>query len=382
MKQFRILATALAASALLAACGGGEPGNQAPSVSYGQMVSFGDSLSDVGSYRVGTVAAAKGGYFSVNGLTTDGASYTNWTEFLSAQLKLPAPCAAETGLNSVAAVFPLGPVAVTEHTDCYNYAQGGARVTDQPGPGNVLLFDPTKPSTYSNALGALTKPAQAQIAAHLAAHGGKFNSTDLVTVMAGGNDVFIQLGILPAKIAAYAAANGGDVAAATTKAGTEAVVEMGNQGVKLGTAVLTNIVAKGATHVVVVNLPDVSKTPLAYKQDAATQGLILKMVDTFNSALSATLASQAAAAPAILIVDAATAQRDEAANPDAYGLTNVKTPACDLAKAPSSLFCTANTLVAGDTTHYEFADDVHPTPYGYKLLAQLVAEKMVIKGWL
>jgi phospholipase/lecithinase/hemolysin len=31
---------------------------------------------------------------------------------------------------------------------------------------------------------------------------------------------------------------------------------------------------------------------------------------------------------------------------------------------------------------YEYADSVHPTPYGYRLLSELVGEQLAIKGWL
>ncbi|MBP7414077.1 MAG: hypothetical protein KA932_09405, partial [Giesbergeria sp.] len=49
------------AAAALAACGGSDEPR------YTSMVNFGDSLSDVGSYRVGSVAALGGGKFTVNG---------------------------------------------------------------------------------------------------------------------------------------------------------------------------------------------------------------------------------------------------------------------------------------------------------------------------
>jgi phospholipase/lecithinase/hemolysin len=29
-----------------------------------------------------------------------------------------------------------------------------------------------------------------------------------------------------------------------------------------------------------------------------------------------------------------------------------------------------------------FADDIHPTPYEYSLVARYVAEQMMVKGWL
>jgi phospholipase/lecithinase/hemolysin len=35
-----------------------------------------------------------------------------------------------------------------------------------------------------------------------------------------------------------------------------------------------------------------------------------------------------------------------------------------------------------DVSTFQYADDVHPTPYGYKLLAQLVTDRMAKAGLL
>ncbi|HEY9025161.1 MAG TPA: esterase, partial [Burkholderiaceae bacterium] len=86
MKKSHVLTAALAAAAFLAGCGGNEAGDQKPRVAFTQMINFGDSLSDVGSYDVGAVALQGGGHFSVNGQGATGLLYTNWTEFLAAQL--------------------------------------------------------------------------------------------------------------------------------------------------------------------------------------------------------------------------------------------------------------------------------------------------------
>ncbi|WP_307189460.1 hypothetical protein [Massilia timonae] len=54
-------ALAVLTAALLTACGGGTSpagGDQTTKLTFTNMVSFGDSLSDVGTYRVGAVAAA------------------------------------------------------------------------------------------------------------------------------------------------------------------------------------------------------------------------------------------------------------------------------------------------------------------------------------
>src|SRR5471032_2221887 len=86
MKKFHVLTTALAAAAFLAACGGNEAGDQTPRVAFTQMVNFGDSLSDVGSYKTTIVAGNGDGHYSINGnFSTSGLPYTNWTEYLAAQ---------------------------------------------------------------------------------------------------------------------------------------------------------------------------------------------------------------------------------------------------------------------------------------------------------
>ncbi len=76
-------------AAVLAACGGSDDNT----MRWSGVVNFGDSLSDVGSYRVGTVAALGGGKYTINGATG-----LNWTEHLAQRLSVAAPCAAQTGL--------------------------------------------------------------------------------------------------------------------------------------------------------------------------------------------------------------------------------------------------------------------------------------------
>ncbi|MDY7538904.1 SGNH/GDSL hydrolase family protein [Undibacterium sp. RTI2.1] len=409
-------ALALLAAAVLAGCGGGGAGDQTTKIKFSSQVSFGDSLSDVGTYAVGTVAALKGGKYNVNDVDSTGKNNAkNWTELMAAQLGLPAPCPAQTGLNGLASQgFS---VPVVNHAGCTSYAQGGARVTNPVGPGNKLLGG-------SNAvLGQLTVPVVTQIQNHLALNGGSFKGDEIVFVMAGGNDVFIQLatlssGATAAATAAVTAAVPGQIAldiksgkcvpadaqasncqaaaiatltptvgaaAAAAYVQTNApvvVTAMGTAGAELAGYVKTLIVGKGAKYVTVVNLPDISQTPLGLGSDTATQGLISTMVTTFNAQLRAGLDGNAS----VLYVDAYTVNRDQAANPAIYGLTNVTTPACDLSAAKnalgSSLVCNKSNTISANVDNYEYADTVHPTPYGYLLLARYVSKEMVVRGWL
>lgn len=360
MKNVRSWGLSALAALVLAACGGGGDGDQSPRVHYTAFVSFGDSLSDVGTYATANLKAATGGFGGK--YTVNSAAGKNWTELIAAQIGVAAPCAAVTGLNS------FGPLAAfaeaeTPHAGCYGYAQGGARVTNLIGPANAAVVSMGDTSGY---LGQLTEPVLTQINRHLAAV-GSFSGTELVTVLAGGNDVFMNLGAVGAGQATP----------------TDAVTAMGTAGAELAGYIKTLIVANGAKHVVVVNLPDVSQTPFGYSVDAQTQGLINTMVTTFNSQLSAGLQGT----PEVLLVDAYTQGRAQTAAPAQYGVTNNTVPACDLAALSATLFasslvCTASTVISGDVSHYQFADTVHPTPYGYQLLAQYVTQQLALAGWL
>ncbi len=379
------------AASMLVACGGGGDGDQAPKVRYSSLVSFGDSLSDVGTHGVGSIATLGGGKYTVNG-----ASAQNWTQRIATQVGLTAPCPAVTGLNGDGSVAAMGlnfVVARQANAACTNYAQGGSRVTGAVGIGNRNLPD-------SAALGQLTEPVAFQINDHLTRH-GDFKGTELVTVMAGGNDAFVQLGALGllgnASLPTYAtgvagwtstdlATVGGAGANVLTVTAGVLAAKMAAAGTELATLVKTQLLAKGATRVVVINMPNLSRTPFADAQEASNPGMraiVNALSQSFNAALAAGLGQDAR----VRLVDAYTVSTDQVANPSQYGLSNVTGTACNLATpAPnvlgSSLVCNASNVNSGDVSKYLFADSVHPTPYGYQLLAQLVAKELAAAGWL
>jgi len=379
---------ALSAAVALAACGGGGAGDQSPRVGFTSLVTFGDSLSDVGTYKVGTIAALGGGKWTVNS-----SSARNWTEWIAADIHVAALCAAQTGL--LTNIPGLTGAAVTNHTECTSYAQGSSRVSLPIAPSSYALQGP--PFNQVN-LGLMAVPVANQMATHLTKVGGTYSGTELVTVMAGGNDIFMNVNGLAAAAgggaaaagAAYAAGWSSSVqaavaaggAAAVQAAATAAVTSMGQAGAELAGLVKTQVLAKGAKYVVVVNLPDVSQTPFALASDASTRALVNTMVTTFNTQLSSGLAGTP-----VVMVDAYTQGRDQTANPSQYSLSNVTTPACSTTSpanplAGSSIACTSASTIPGDTSHYLYADSVHPTPYGYQLLAQFVAIQMAKAGWI
>jgi outer membrane lipase/esterase len=369
MKVWKLATSAIGAAMVLAACGGGGGGDQAPKVSFTGMVSFGDSLSDVGSYKVGTIAAKGGGEYTVNGPTA-----LNWTAIVAKAYGLPVPCAAQTGLDGLASQGLSVPV--TNVATCFGYAQGGARVTLQPGPGNKLL------GGANAVLGQLTVPVKDQMLAHLTKVGGAYTGSELVTVLAGGNDFFIQAEIFKGTVAQLIA-SGKTPAEAQATAGTAAGTAMGTAGAELAGYVKALIVGKGAKNVVVVNLPNVSKTPDSIDAGPQAQAFADQMTNIFNEQLKQGLNG----VPGVVLADAYTESTTQANNPGPYGLTNVKDRACD--KDPTknilggqSLVCNASNVIAGDVSHYQYADGVHLTPYGYELLAKFVLSEMIKAGLL
>ncbi|QYF95691.1 esterase [Massilia sp. PAMC28688] len=441
--RYTNFALAVLTAAVLSACGGSDDNNNfaAPAKpKFASQVTFGDSLSDVGTYQVGAVAQLGGGKYTING-----AAGKNWTELLAATLALSAPCPAQQGLNGTLPGFN---VPVTNNLNCTNYAQGGARVTNPAGPGNIA---------YSP-LGQLTVPVSLQIANHLSRNGGKFSGTEIVTVMAGGNDVLQLLSNLTAaanaagataygnslvpKLASGATdpataaaaigtafktelATSGNLTTATQRAIGTAAVQPGNSavaspavhgpyiaaaqaeataagntyaqtngpglvtlmstaGAELGALVRTELVAKGAKYVVLNNLPDVASAPASNTPTttAAQRTLIAGMVSAFNTALRANIDGLESN---VLYVDLYSVSIDQIANPSKYGLTNVTSPACGTNQlGGTSLVCNATNLIAGvnPTSTYLFADGVHPTPYGNTLIAKYVTEQLTARGWL
>lgn len=437
-------ALALLTAAVLSACGGSDNNNNttaAPKPTFASQVSFGDSLSDVGTYKVGAVAALGGGKYTING-----ENGKNWTELLATTLKVSAPCPAQTGLNGSLPGFN---VPVVNNLTCTNYAQGGARVTVPEGPGNIK---------YSP-VGQLTVPVALQIANHLSRNGGKFNGNEIVTVMAGGNDALQLLSDLTAAAnAAGATAYGnslipklasgatnpaaaaqaiglafqtelrtsGKLDIATQKAIGTAAAQPGNMavgspavfgpyvaaaqaeattagnayaqangpglatqmsaaGAQLATLVRNEIVGKGAKYVVLNNLPDLAGAPASNTPTttAAQKSLIAGMVGAFNTALRANIDGLEAN---VLYVDLYTVSVDQVANPSKYGLSNVTSPACAATNqlGGTSLVCNATNLNTGvtPTSTYLFADSVHPTPFGNTLIAGYVSQQLTVRGWL
>jgi phospholipase/lecithinase/hemolysin len=383
------LATLAAAAALVAAgCGGGDSGQ---TLDVGKVISFGDSLSDLGAYTPATqiplgqpagVAPFFGGKFTTNthtGYTAASNSSTSniWVEWVAARVGV-AITAHEVGFGPQT-VKCLAAATPALANSCTGYAQGGSRVSNPAGIGN-----PNGNGIVGTSPAPMTRPLTTQVANHLARFSG-FAANDIVFVWGGHNDAFIQLGAV--------------AAAATTPAA--AVAAMQTAGAELATLVKNEILGKGAARVAVLNLVDISLTPGYSGLPAANKALLTQLTAEFNTALQAGLSGSSAQ-----IVDVRTYLGAVTANPSIAGLTNATVPVCDRAKIAaftanrvtdgSSLFCNAapasaftapvpilNALKVGTSasTHL-YADDVHPTTGGHRATADFVWSQLQSFGWV
>ena len=402
MRAKRSLFSLVFSAALLAACGGGDPdvpGSGSPSGaptskgSFTAVVSFGDSLSDAGSYAPATSLAGTGqppffgGKFTTNDTTNGTPTATPlgkvWVENLAAQLSI-AITPAEVGFGASSVKCPAAAVPALA-SSCTAYGQGGSRVTDPNGIGH--------------AGGALTVPVSTQIANHLARF-TSFKASDLILVYGGSNDVFTQFGAFTTAAAQIQAnqasgAISADVANqqlfAAQTAAQEAMKLAAQQEADL---VKNQILAKGGKYVAVMTLSDIADTPFGNSLPASVRPALTQLSQIFNLWLRDGLTGQP-----VQIIDTFAIFKDGYQNPAKYGIVNNTVPTCDAAKISaitrgavtdgSSLFCNAtpgapyNGLRTGaDVNTWQFADSVHPTTGGHKIISTAFAAQLQMFGWI
>ncbi len=215
------------------------------------------------------------------------------------------------------------------------FAQGGARVAA---------------ASTSTPPGGAQRPVTTQITEHLSATGGSANRNGLYAIWAGAND------LLQAGAAGIASAN--DVAAQSAR-----------------------LRAAGARYIAVFGLPNLGLTPGAQAGGAAAVALQTQASAGFNTTLFNALA---ATNQRVIPVDVFSMLNEVAANPSAFGFTNISGTSCGpfppfAPAGNNSQFCTGSTLVPGATpSNYLFADSIHPSTGAHAIVADLF--KSLIDG--
>jgi outer membrane lipase/esterase len=201
---------------------------------------------------------------------------------------------------------------------------------------NWLTLDPALISDLAVG-GATTSDVLAgQVVPFLAAHGGVAPSDALYALWAGGNDLLSLM-----------SDPDGDPAQVIGGA-------MDNLGGAIGL-----LLAGGATHIMVVNMPDLSVVPLVAESGSSELiGQALALTGAYNDAVAQLVGYIESTFGVDLIeLDAFGVTDDIVASPKSFDLKNVSAPAFDgftIAKRPDD---------------YLFWDSIHPTRVGHNVIA-------------
>jgi len=273
-----------------------------PHASYSTLYAFGDSLSDVGNDYTLSLGVLPTGFIYSDGRFSNGAV---WVQDLSKQLGLGAVTASLNGGRDFA----------------YGGAETGGETLHSVNPidlpSQLAQFVLDDPHPKANAL---------------------------YTLSIGAND-------LQDAIPKYAS----DPAAALTDI---------QQAVNNETAFVSDLAALGARNFVILNVPDLGKTPA----DAPVAGTASKLSALYDQELNTSLAALATKDNlAIHVVDTYALIDEAVADPAAFGLKNVTTPVwTGNYEDPFSGHLNATGKAQNS---YLFFDQLHPTATGHLALA-------------
>lgn len=288
---------------------------------FSTLYVFGDSLSDVGNKTPKNFSA-----YSEDSLEykySYGSRWSNgkvWNEYLAEMLDVAVPTNSENGGT--------------------NYAYGGGM--SGAGTSDILgCVDINRQITGTEK--------------GFAAKGTQFLPTDLVCLWGGANNLFFSLRTM------------------TTKNEELYKTEAKETAQEMGTNI-NSLISLGAKTIVVMNLPNVGKTPSDLNDpEGASLDSLFSL--TFNEELALQVAKIKAenANVKIIDIDVYAIFDDILANPSSYGFDDVTSESIAIYQANEDSYATPEEVMANvDTSNVLFWDDVHPSTYGHKAIADAV----------
>lgn len=387
--QYRMRLVVMALAALLAACGDGD----GPRTSAVRVA--GDSLSDSGTF--GFKATVQGSSLADTRIWVDHVAEAAGVAVLCPRYVAPDPQA-----NPDHVVPDPRPAAAR----CTSHAVVRARINVPDG----ALGGDSSPFSIRRQLSDLAAAASYGPEELLLLDGG---GNDLADLMRGyltmgqdsGAAYLALLGELltPAQVSAAGAAGQAGLA----QAGALYMAALANA---FADQIAAQALDQGARRVVLLNLPDLTRTPyfrlmLAGVEQASGQAAAAQVeamatgwMQVFNSGLQARFVNE----PRVAMVDFHAAMRlwttpVVAGLPNLYGFTNTTDPACppvglDAMKLPTYFLgsCLGSALSASPPAGagpnwwmtYVFSDDFHGSPMTNRLMAELVLHQLRERGWL
>lgn len=379
---------ALAAAALVTACGGGSDGPIGPRAQIGRLVVAGDSLSDVGVF---------GFKFTVQNAADPAAGFPVFPEIVASSYGLGRQCNFYRATSQTS-------VAPNATAGCTNFAVGGGRILNA-GAG-AGTFDEQRVGTQLQAAAAAV---------------GTWGANDLVLVASGSNDLadlsraFVAvLTGQPGAVGNYQAflqqqLDAATVTALSAQGQTGLATAGGLYMQRLARTYLDTAKAatldRGAPRLAIADTVDITLTPafrnvlglVANVAGAAASDQLRTVIRQWNGAFNTELARLAAGDRRIAVVPLGADFTELVNNASAYALANTTAPVCPATgtnafNLPTYTVssCTSASLdaappvgqAAGWWRNWTFSDDFHPTPYVHQQTAASVNRALARAGWL
>ncbi|MEA3006721.1 MAG: hypothetical protein QOI94_1990 [Acidobacteriaceae bacterium] len=321
-----------------------------------QFITFGDSLLDTGTYQQFAKAKFGGGEFTTN----PSKLFIQDLACTYGDLLIPA---FQGGFGT-----PLVP------SGGFSYAQGGSRVSMQPGIGHDTSGDPNSDFQLET-----TVPVTQQLNTYLSIY-QRFHPNQFVMINGGANDIFFNLAVAQ-QIGTPPAA----------QAAQQAIVQ---SAIDLA-GVVDTVIAKGATHVGLLNMPDLGNAPQGFSSADHGQSLT-QISQLFNATLNSQLQSKNLL-DKVIVIDLFTIVDNVVANFQDFGFkVSDNGMACnaqaEIDKATAlklenpasfndSLFCSPGTYTTPTAPEdFIFADTVHPSTHLSAIVAKAVEEQVASSG--
>jgi len=264
---------------------------------------------------------------------------------------------------------------------CTNYAIGGGRINYLKAPN--LPVSITRQMQIAKADGFLSGDL-------LLVGGGANDSADLLIAVrnARWGDALMLQHLLESRLDKAKVATWLEQGKAGMEEATSFYMQALAQDFAAHIKVLLNA---GAARLVLLNLPDVAKTPRFNGHELnPIKPYVMHWTQRFNDELKRQFADE----KRIVLVDFYDEFNRQVANPKEYGFSRVA-PACPSSGQPKTVQydlarCTAQRLSAhipaGEKgsdwwQRYMFSDDFHPTPYGHQQMADMVLKALKQAGW-
>ncbi len=362
---------------LMAGCSGSHSSDQGPLAKIDKIYVVGDSLSDVGTF----------GYKFTIQNSNDAKTYLIWPQLVANSFGFTG------GDQCNFYTYESSSFRVNSARGCTNFAIGGSKI-----------FDSTRDGGASN-----TPSISTQLAQKIATL-GNYAQTDLVLIEGGGNDIAALIDaqlsgtetfqILLAQQLESATIT--DLLAQDATGSSAANLYMRTLASNFFQQIKKQTLEKGATHVAILNIPDITLTPRfqttsllvkAAQGVAVAQALqtsIRAWTDAYNAKLKELIGNDSR----IVLIDFNTSFTEGLTHASVYSLSNVQDAACPAVGFSSGLpqynlaICSDTSLdampgkAAGWWKSYAFSDDFHPSPYGHQLIAISISRSLARAGWL